>query len=50
MFINRPAVADPGFPRVGAPTHDFAKFSQKLYEVERIWTPPPPHLDPPRVG
>ena len=40
------AVADPGFPRGGganspgrgAPTYDFAKFSQKLHEIERIWT------------
>ena len=39
-------VADPGFPqggaptpRGGAPTYDFAKISQKLYEIERIWTP-----------
>ena len=38
-------MADPGFPRgVGAnppewvPTYDLAKFSQKLYEIERIWT------------
>ena len=37
-------VADPGFPRGGganspggAPTYDFAKFSQKLHEIERIW-------------
>ena len=42
---NNP-VADPGFPRGGganspggAPTYDFAKFSQKLHEIERIWTP-----------
>ena len=54
------AVADPGFPRggvptpQGAPTYDFAKFSQKLHEIERIstrggrasLTPP---LDPPLV-
>ena len=35
------AVADPGFPREGggAPTYDFAKISQKLHEIERIWTP-----------
>ena len=39
------AVADPGFPRGGgansrgAPTFDFAKFSQKVHEIERIWTP-----------
>ena len=39
------AVADPGFPRGGGansrgtPTYDFAKFSQKLHEIERIWTP-----------
>ena len=38
----------------GAPTYDFAKFSQKLHEIERIWIPwgraslaPPPPLDPP---
>ena len=35
-----PAV-DPGFPRGGggAPTYDFAKFSRKLHEIERIWAP-----------
>ena len=40
------AVADPGFPRGkganssggGEPTYDFDKFSQKLHEIERIWT------------
>ena len=38
-------MADPGFPRGarqplrGVPTYDFAKFSQKLHEIERIWTP-----------
>ena len=40
-------VADLGFPRGGgtnspgggAPTYDFAKFSQKLHEIERIWAP-----------
>ena len=51
-------MADPGFPRGGgtnspeeAQTYDFAIFSQKLHEIERIWawrraslTPP---LDPP---
>ena len=26
-------------PQGGAPTYDFAKFSQKLHEIERIWTP-----------
>ena len=38
-------VSDPGLPKVGAPTlgggvptYDFAKFSQKLHEIERIWT------------
>ena len=35
----------------GAPTYDFAKFSQKLHEIERIWTRGgaslPPPLDPP---
>ena len=35
------------FPEEGAPTpegatYDFAKFSQKLHEIERIWTPSPP--------
>ena len=24
-------------PRGGAPTYDFAKISQKLHEIERIW-------------
>ena len=40
-------VTDPGFPRGGganppgggAPLYDFAKFSQKMHEIERIWTP-----------
>ena len=40
-------MADPGFPRGGgvnspggeSPTYDFAKFSQKLHEIVRIWTP-----------
>ena len=38
-------VTDPGFPRGGAPTprggptYDFAKFSQKMHEIERIWIP-----------
>ena len=37
-------VADPGFPRgggansPGVSTYDFAKISQKLHEIERIWT------------
>ena len=45
------------FPEVGTPTlqgtptYDFAKFSQKLHKIERIWTPrvasPAPPLDPP---
>ena len=39
------AVANQGFPRggdanpPGVPTYDFAKFSQKLHEIEGIWTP-----------
>ena len=40
------AVADPGFPRGGAPTpqggaptYEFVEFSQKLHEIERISTP-----------
>ena len=41
-------MADTGFPRGGsanpgggrgAPAYDFAKFSQKLHEIEGIWTP-----------
>ena len=40
------AVADPGFPRgggrqpigEGTPTYDIAKISQKLHEIERIFT------------
>ena len=38
-------VADPGFPLggganpPGAPAYDFAKFSKKSHEIERIWTP-----------
>ena len=46
LILDDFAVADPGFPRGGganspggAPTYDFAKFHQKLHEIERIWTP-----------
>ena len=41
----RSSVVDLGFPRggganhAGVSTYDFAKFSQKLHEIERIWTP-----------
>ena len=54
-------MADPGFPRGGganspggAPTYDFAKFSQKVHEIERIWTPgggarPKFYVDPPPI-
>ena len=57
-MANKP-VADPGFPRgggtnppKGAPSYDFAKFSQKVHKIERIWTPrgariPHAPLDPP---
>ena len=45
-YCNSFTVADPGFPRGGgtnspggAPTYDFAKFSRKLHEIERIWIP-----------
>ena len=44
---------DVGAPTTqGAPTYDFAKFSQKQHEIERIWTPrgtsvPCAPLDPP---
>ena len=49
-------VADPDFPEEGgptpqgggAPTYDFAKISQKLHEIERIWSPRGAHpLRPP---
>ena len=55
------SVADPGFPRGGdansqggVSTYDFARFSQKLHEIERIWTPEggtphAPPLDPPLI-
>ena len=40
-------------PGGGTPTYDFAKFSPKLHQIERIWTPGrdarplrPPPLDP----
>ena len=41
------SVADTWFPRGvganspggGAPTYEFVEFSQKLHEIERIWTP-----------
>ena len=33
--MNRPG-ADPGFPVGGAPTYDFAKFCEKLHEIEKI--------------
>ena len=42
-------------PQGGAPTYDFARISQKLHEIERIWTPrggrasPAPPLDPPLI-
>ena len=55
LYINKIlglfSAADPGFSRGGgggrqlpgggggAPTYDFAKFSQKLHEIERIWMP-----------
>ena len=38
------SVADPRFPPAGGVNpprrRDFAKFSQKLHEIKRIWTPP----------
>ena len=54
-FDERPIV-DPGFPRdwganppgrAGAPTYNFAKFSQKLHKIDRIWRIPP--LGPPDI-
>ena len=47
LTLHSLTVADPGFPQGGganspggAPTYDFAKFPQKLHEIERIWAPP----------
>ena len=45
LLLKHSPVVDPGFPQgggansQGAPTYDFAKISQKLHEIERIWTP-----------
>ena len=33
-------------PRGGAPTYDFAKFSQKLHEIKRIWASGAPLMPP----
>ena len=60
---NQSTMADPGFPRAGdansprgAPIHDYAKFTQKLHEIERILTRgggggarDAPPLDPPLI-
>ena len=35
MEVN--TAADPGFPRLGAPTYYFAKFRRKLHENEENW-------------
>ena len=35
LFLIGGGANSPG----GVPTYDFAKFSQKLHEIERIWTP-----------
>ena len=43
--LHKEPAADPGFPQGGAnspggaPTYNFAKFSRKLHEIERIWVP-----------
>ena len=31
-------------PQGGTPTYDFAKYSQKLHEIEKIWTPRGAHV------
>ena len=47
------SVADPGFseagrqPARGGPTHDFAKISAKLDEIETIWMPGEAHCHGP---
>ena len=44
LYLPQDAEVDPRFPRGGGaksrggPTYDFAKFSQKLHEIEKIWT------------
>ena len=42
-FVHSESGVDPGFPRRrrrqpsrGAPTYDFAKFCEKLHEIEKI--------------
>ena len=60
--VNVPAKYSSGGSRIsprrgrqlprGAPTYEFVEFSQKLHEIERIWTrgggaSPAPPLDPP---
>ena len=47
-----PKVGAPTLPGVGAPIYDFAKFSQKLHEIERIRIRGCPkfyYIDPPLV-
>ena len=43
IYTNCMAVADPGFSRGGGANskigYYLANFSQKLHEIERIWTP-----------
>ena len=42
-YVKQVPVADPGFSRGGGVNppggHEHAKFSRKLHEIERIWTP-----------
>ena len=38
-FITFNIGADPEFPTRGAPTYDFAKISEKLHEIEKIFGP-----------
>ena len=44
LCLHLKSVVDPGFPRgggansPGGATYDFAKFSPKPHEIERIWT------------
>ena len=37
-FLDFPEVGAPILREGGVPTYDFAKFSPKLHETERIWT------------
>ena len=49
VILGHSTGADRGFPTGGAPRYDFAKFSEKLHEIEKIFgrRRDAPPLDPP---